>query len=195
MANLSPPPILIIDDEPEILHSLRRLLHGEFDVHTALNGFEALDLLRRKLVHVILCDQRMPDMTGVEFLAQVEDDYPTIRRMMFSGYADIQAVIDAINQGHISRYIRKPWDPDELRVVLHTACQEYNQVLERNTLLTELRGRVAHGLRLSDELLREQYGILNRQGKVEVQDFAQKEQTLLDWLDRVMAFESAPPAD
>ena len=190
MTQSSPHPILIIDDEPEILRSLHRLLHPEFEVYTAPNGAEALDLLRRRLVHVVLCDQRMPDMTGVQFLSQVQTDHPTIRRMMITGYSDIKAAIDAINQGRISRYIRKPWDPDALRAVLHAACREYDQVLERNSLLADLRGRVAHGLSLTEALLRGRYGTLNGQGEREVQDFAQKEQAFLDWLDHVMVSES-----
>src|ERR1043166_2400344 len=103
------PPILVVDDEPEILYSLRGLLRMEFDVHTAESGQEAIEVLRQQPVQVVMTDQRMPGMTGVELMRQVQGEWPEAIRMVFTGYADIKAVIDAINLGHIFRYITKPW--------------------------------------------------------------------------------------
>src|SRR5437016_4340766 len=110
--------ILLVDDEPEILYSLRGLLRKEFDLHTAESGAEALAVLRRQPVHAIMSDQRMPEMTGVEFLRRARAECPQAVRMIFTGYADIKAVIDAVNQAEIYRYLTKPWDPDELIAVL-----------------------------------------------------------------------------
>src|SRR5262245_35557967 len=136
-------PILLVDDEPEILFSLRGLLRKEFDLHTAASGAEALEILRRQPVHIIMTDQRMPEMTGVELLRRARGECPEAIRLIFTGYADIKAVIDAINQGQIYRYLTKPWDPDELREMLHEACVQYERIAERRLLLRDLRDHVA----------------------------------------------------
>src|SRR5262245_32110295 len=131
--------VLLVDDEPEILFSLRGLLRKEFELYTAESGAEALTILRRHPVDVIMTDQRMPEMTGVEFLAQAKGDCPEAIRIVFTGYADIKAVIDAVNQGQIYRYLTKPWDPDELADVLREACDQHDRIAERGRLLVELR--------------------------------------------------------
>ena len=133
------PPILLVDDEPEILFSLRGLLRREFDLHTAQGGAEALEVLRRQPVHVIMSDQRMPEMTGVELLRRARAECPEAIRIIFTGYADIKAVVDAINEGQIYRYLTKPWDPDELVALLHQACDHYQQIAERKQLLRDLK--------------------------------------------------------
>src|SRR5207253_597332 len=124
-------PVLLVDDEPEILFSLRGLLRREFEIHTAASGAEALDVLRQHTVHVLMTDQRMPSMTGVELLRQAREICPEAIRIMFTGYADLRAVVDAVNQGQIYRYLTKPWDPDELETLLHEACAHYERIAER----------------------------------------------------------------
>src|SRR5215468_8350579 len=128
MATATKHPILLVDDEPEILFSLRGLLRKEFELYTAESGQEALEILHQHPVHVIMTDQRMPQMTGVELLRRVQGDFPEAIRIVFTGYADIKAVIDAVNQGQIYRYVTKPWDPDELRDMLHEACEHYERI-------------------------------------------------------------------
>lgn len=132
-------PILLVDDEPEILFSLRGLLRHDFEVHTAPGGVEALAVLRQHPVHVIMTDQRMPGMTGVELLRQARGECPEAVRIVFTGYADIKAVVDAINEGQIYRYLTKPWDPGELAEVLRQACEYYEEAAERKRLLLDLR--------------------------------------------------------
>ena len=132
-------PILLVDDEPEILFSLRGLLRREFELYTAESGAEALTILERQPVHVIMTDQRMPHMSGVELLRRTQGEYPEAIRIVFTGYADIKAVIDAINQGNIYRYLTKPWDPDELVAVLREACAQHDRIAGRRRLLVELR--------------------------------------------------------
>ena len=143
-------PILVVDDEPEILYSLRGLLRREFEVHTAGSADEAMEVLRQQPIHAIMTDQRMPEMTGVELLTEVQSEWPDAIRMVFTGYSDIKAVIDAINQGHIFRYITKPWDPDELKSILRQACEEYDRVVDRKKLLQDLRTYVTQSLVLAD---------------------------------------------
>ena len=139
MAETNKHSILLVDDEPEILFSLRGLLRRDFEIHTAESGSAAIDVLKQHAIHVILTDQRMPDMTGVQLLHRVAGDYPQAIRIVFTGYADIKAVIDAVNEGHIYRYITKPWDPDELLSVLRQACAAYDGLVEHQCLLRDLR--------------------------------------------------------
>lgn len=131
--------ILLVDDEEEILFSLRGLLRTEFELHTAESGAEALEILRRHSIHVIMTDQRMPHMTGVELLRRAKEERPEAVRIVFTGYADIKAVIDAVNQGEIYRYLTKPWDPDELIAVFRQACGYYDRLSKRRLLLCDLR--------------------------------------------------------
>jgi len=136
------PPILVVDDEPEILYSLRGLLRKDFSFHAAQSGYEAFRVLEQQTMHVVMADQRMPGMMGVDFLASLRARYPDIVRLIFTGYADLKAVIDAINRGHVFRYITKPWDPDDLQLVLRQACQHYQQAAQCQRLLNDLQGYV-----------------------------------------------------
>jgi DNA-binding NtrC family response regulator len=152
-------PILLVDDEPEILFSLRGLLRREFELFTADSGAEALELLHRQPVHVIMTDQRMPQMTGVELLRRAQGDCPEAIRIVFTGYADIKAVIDAINQGQIYRYLTKPWDPDELVATLKQACDHYEHIAERRGLLRDLRDHISRCTTIPPD---ESSGLLSR---------------------------------
>jgi DNA-binding NtrC family response regulator len=147
---MSKHPILVVDDETEILFSLRALLRREFEVYTAESGAQALEVLQQHSLHVVMTDQRMPQMTGVELLSRVRSQWPETVRIIFTGYADLKAVIDAINQGEIYRYLTKPWDPDDLCTLLHDACAHYEQTGERQRLLGELRAHLAQGLEGKD---------------------------------------------
>ncbi|GAB5441237.1 MAG: hypothetical protein Fues2KO_15860 [Fuerstiella sp.] len=120
-------PVLIVDDEPDVLFSLKGLLRREFTLHTAESGEEALQILKEHPVHVIMTDQRMPGMSGVELMQQVRESFPEAIRIVFTGYADIKAVVKAINSGGLFRYITKPWDPDELIETLKEAAQRFER--------------------------------------------------------------------
>jgi DNA-binding NtrC family response regulator len=101
-----------------------------------------------------MTDQRMPQMTGVELLQRAKGACPEAVRIVFTGYADIKAVIDAINQGEIFRYLTKPWDPDELLLALRQGCAEYDRVTDRRNLLLDFRDYVKRCRKLpSDEML------------------------------------------
>lgn len=124
--------LLLVDDEPEVLFSLKGLLRREFDLHTAESGQQALDILAEHPIDIIMTDQRMPEMTGVELMRRVKRRWPHAIRIVFTGYADIKAVIEAINRGGLYRYITKPWDPDELIELLHEAAQEHDIIVKRS---------------------------------------------------------------
>ncbi len=131
--------LLVVDDEPDVLESLRHLFHRAYRVLTAEAGGPALEILAREDVHVILSDQRMPGMTGDAFLTRARAARPDAVRMLFTGYADIQAVINAVNEGRIFRYILKPWDPMELEALIRQAVEQYELVAERNRLVVQLQ--------------------------------------------------------
>src|SRR5690349_21746455 len=108
MGNQGKHPILLVDDEPEILFSLVGLLRQEFQLFTATSGLQALEILAQHHVEVIMTDQRMPEMTGVELVTRVKQQYPDIIRIMFTGYADIKAVVQCVNEAGLYRYLTKP---------------------------------------------------------------------------------------
>jgi response regulator RpfG family c-di-GMP phosphodiesterase len=130
--------VLVLDDEPAVLESIQYLLRLDFHVLTASKGEQAIRTVENEDVHVILSDQRMPGMSGDVFLSQARRIKPDAIRMLFTGYADFRAVIDAVNEGHIFRYILKPWDNAELISVIRQAVSYYELVAERKSLLSEL---------------------------------------------------------
>src|SRR5438552_5372104 len=131
--------VLVVDDEPDVVKSVQDLLRFDYKVLGTTRATEGIRLMQQEEVHVVMSDQRMPEMTGVQFLNKVRGEHPEAIRLLFTGYADIKAVIDAINQGNIYRYITKPWDPDELQTVIREACERHDLLAERQRLLTELK--------------------------------------------------------
>ena len=178
-------PVLLVDDEPEILFSLTGLLRREFELHTAESAKQALEILRQHPIHVVMTDQRMPEMTGVELLGRVRTEYPRAIRIVFTGYADIKAVIDAVNDGGLFRYITKPWDPDELIEVLHAAAGAYEAAEERQQLLREMRSHVGQSQQLARLL--EHLPAERRPESSELEQFASRGQSLLERLSRLLA--------
>jgi diguanylate cyclase (GGDEF)-like protein len=130
--------VLVIDDEPLILSSLQRLLRREFDVLSAHSGQEGLELLRTHDIHIIISDQRMPGMTGTEFLGHIHGAYPNPISMLLTRYADIESVIAAINTCQVYRYLVKPWSPDELVAAVREAGQKYTLIDQNRRLNQEL---------------------------------------------------------
>lgn len=141
-------PILIVDDEPDVLFSLKGLLRHDFELYTAESGEEALQILSQHAVHVIMTDQRMPGMTGVELMDQARTQYPAAVRIVFTGYADIKAVVQAINSGGLYRYITKPWDPDDLIETLHRAAERYQEDATRTRFTNDVKSFVTEATEL-----------------------------------------------
>ncbi len=129
------PTILIVDDEVRSLESLQRILFEDFDVKTATNTREAEAILASEWVQVILCDQRMPDVTGVEFLGRVREQWPDVIRMIISGYTDAEDIISALNDAGVYQYIIKPWVPDQLILTIRNAVKLF-QLQHQNELLS-----------------------------------------------------------
>jgi signal transduction histidine kinase len=133
--------LLVVDDEADVVQSVQDLLRLDYRVLGATRAQEGLQLVRDLEVHIVMTDQRMPGMSGVDFLRQVRQEQPDAIRLLFTGYADIKAVIDAINQGNVFRYITKPWDPDELQSIIRQAAEQYDLLVERKRLLVELQAK------------------------------------------------------
>ncbi len=117
--------ILYVDDEQNNLISFKATFRLKYNVLTAISGEEAKKVLAENEVHVIITDQRMPGMTGVEFLESILDEYPRAMRILLTGYADMNAVIDAVNKGKIFHYLSKPWVEEELDETIQRAYGVY----------------------------------------------------------------------
>jgi two-component system response regulator HupR/HoxA len=130
--------ILVVDDEPAILESLELTLGSDYRVHTATSGEEGLDILEREDIALIIADQVMPTLSGVEFLEKAIERNPQAIRMMLTGYADIGSLARAINEGRIYRFIPKPWEPDEVRLNATRALEAYELATENIQLAAAL---------------------------------------------------------
>lgn len=130
--------ILFVDDEEPNLVVFEAVCGDDFPVLTASSGSAALELMEEHEVGVVLTDQRMPGMTGIELLEKVESEHPDAIRLLITAYSDLQAAEDAINRGHVRRYMRKPWEPEVLRAELRDAIDLYNL----NTRVKELEQRL-----------------------------------------------------
>jgi putative two-component system response regulator len=128
--------VLFLDDEQNVLNSLRRLFIRDFDILMSTSGPEALDLLRHNDVSVIVSDNLMPGMKGIEFLQHAKRIAPDSVRIMLTGHGDMQAAVDAINQGEVYKFIAKPWDSNELKATILDSIERY---------------RVIRSLRMADE--------------------------------------------
>jgi signal transduction histidine kinase len=133
--------VLVVDDEPDVVKSVQDLLRLDYEVLGATRAQDGLRIMQETEVHIVMTDQRMPEMTGVEFLRRLRGEHPEAIRLLFTGYADVKAVIDAINQGNVYRYISKPWDPDELQTIIRQAAEHYDLLVERKSLLAELQAK------------------------------------------------------
>ena len=134
--------ILYVDDEQQNLITFKATFRKEYKIFTAQSGKDGLEILRNHPVHLVITDQRMPRMTGVEFLKIISVEYPEIIRIVLTGYSDMEAIIQLINTGQIFRYITKPWDEHELRLTIENARQMYELKQSNKQLLSKLQMKV-----------------------------------------------------
>ncbi|MFZ5861799.1 MAG: ATP-binding protein [Nitrospirota bacterium] len=130
-------PVLYVDDEPYALETLQRQFRREFTILTAPSGAAGLEILSQGEIALVLSDQRMPDMSGTQFLAQVRAQYPDTGRMLLTAYSDLESVVDAINVGNVSRYLTKPYDEREVQMAFRDGIERYLLVKERERLYAE----------------------------------------------------------
>ncbi len=129
---MSPPSkhtVLVVDDEPDVGDSVHDLLRREFRVLRATGAQEGCRLLQEETVHIIMTDQRMPRVTGVELLEAVQAKHPHAIRLLYTGFADVESIIAAINQGHVYQFLKKPWQPEELLEAVRAAAREYDRII------------------------------------------------------------------
>ena len=154
------PSILIVDDEPRSIETLQRILDEHFDVHTANSAKDALKILQQEWIQVVLCDQRMPDVTGIEFCSQIRETWPEVIRMIISGYTDSEDIINAINEGGIYQYISKPWHPDDVILKLKNAVElfDLHRINERLSIELNLQPKtLKEAIEVQRKLLQAHY--------------------------------------
>jgi response regulator RpfG family c-di-GMP phosphodiesterase len=130
--------VLYVDDEQNNLIAFKATFRRTFKVFTALSGEEGLSIVKSEFPEIIITDQRMPNMTGIEFLMHVQEENNASMRILLTGYSDIKAVIDAINKGQVYRYLSKPWNEDEIRTTIESAYEVYRLRKQNAELLNEL---------------------------------------------------------
>jgi CheY-like chemotaxis protein len=138
--NQTRPRILIVDDEEAILETMAFTFEDDYDVLTATSARQALQILAdRSPIAAVITDQRMPEMTGVEFLALVCESHPNTTRIILTGYADGDAMVRAINEGHVYAYVTKPWEPEELKHLVHRAVELHRLRVQNDVLVEDLQ--------------------------------------------------------
>ncbi|MEI6139385.1 MAG: response regulator [Mariniphaga sp.] len=148
--------LLIIDDEVQITQSLQRLFRRKYNVFIANNGKDAYDILLKTDINVIISDQRMPEMTGVQFFTKIKDEFPDAIRLILTAYTDVEEIISAINEGNIFRYIKKPWNPLEIESIVNEAFDKHRLITENNQLIQKLivaKEKAEEGDKLKTEFL------------------------------------------
>jgi len=125
------PTILFVDDEERILRSLKMLFLGKYNIKTTTDANEALEILKNEKVHVVISDQRMPIMMGVDFLRQASQIAPHAMRLLLTGYSDLAAIVGSVNEGEIYRYVNKPWKADELKTLVAEAADIAIRLLDK----------------------------------------------------------------
>lgn len=131
--------ILYVDDELYNLNAFSATFRRDYKIFTAESAEEGRRILQSNEIHILITDQRMPKMTGVEFLASILEEFPHPIRFIVTGYSDIEAVIEAINRGQVYRYVQKPWAEGELRLNLEKAVELYNLRKENRELTQQLQ--------------------------------------------------------
>lgn len=146
--------ILCVDDEKNVLNAIKRLfLDDDYEILTALSGEEGLKILKEVTpIQIVLSDFRMPGMNGVEFLKEVCRQWPDTVRIVISGYADVAAIVSAINEGRVYKFIPKPWNEEDLRVTLSNAVERYHLRKKNRQLADELQKKNIELQRLNEDL-------------------------------------------
>lgn len=163
--------ILLVDDERANLNLLFRTFRRDYDLHMADDGDEALNILAEHKVDMIISDQRMPRMTGIEMLTRSRTILPYAVRIILTAYTDVEDIISSINEGHIYRYIVKPWDPEELRTIVSQSLDHYRLEKENRELVNQLQQSLNDLQTAQQELVhRERLSTLGRVASTVIHD-------------------------
>ena len=134
--------ILYVDDEEQNLISFKAAFRREYKIYTANSAKEGIEIMKKQDIKLIITDQRMPEMTGVQFLKKILPEYPDTIRMVLTGFSDVEAIVEAINSGQVFRYITKPWDENELRMTLDNAKILFELQSQNKSLVRKLKSQV-----------------------------------------------------
>lgn len=142
--------LLLLDDEERIVNSLKAIFRFKYEVYTATNGLDALKVLKmHKDIAVVISDQRMPEMTGVDFLRHAKEISPNTVRILLTGFSDLQAIIGSINDGEVFRFLNKPWSNQEIQSVVEEAVSVFTEVTQAvesseatSTVISELQSKI-----------------------------------------------------
>ncbi|MFC1609765.1 response regulator, partial [Myxococcota bacterium] len=146
------PRALVVDDETESLDLLERILHKSYDVHKADSPIDAIDLLAKHEYAVIISDQRMPEMSGAELLAEARERAPEAIRIVVTGYSEMESAVDAINHGSVSGFVLKPFDQQEIETAIAQAAMMRNRTVRRSELMAQMKERADQLDRANQEL-------------------------------------------
>lgn len=144
------PNVLVVDDDEHNLKNFVATFRRNAKVHTASNAEEAMEVLAKENIHVLISDQRMPGINGDELLIKVRDKYPLVRRVIVTAYSDIEALISAVNEGGVMGYIAKPWKVEEVWAMIHLAYLGYlkeSKTAERIEKLESMNQKLEFALR------------------------------------------------
>jgi DNA-binding NtrC family response regulator len=134
--------VVIVDDEPNVLNALGRLLRGEnYTLSTTTNPTDVVDLVRRTPVSLIISDYEMPELNGIELLKTVKAISPETIRIILTGKADMQATVQAINEGEVFRFITKPWDDEDLKITVRHALMQYDLWIDNRQLVRTVQAQ------------------------------------------------------
>lgn len=131
--------ILYVDDEKYNLTAFKAAFRRDYKIFLAETAEEGIEILRENEIELVITDQRMPEVTGVEFLKKIVPDYPNVIRMILTGFSDVEDIISAINDGGVYRYITKPWDKDDLKITIDRALESYELARENRRLIHDLQ--------------------------------------------------------
>lgn len=137
--------VLYVDDEPKNLSSFKSVFRRHYEVYLANSAEEGIDIMEQTPIQLVITDQRMPKVTGVEFLEKINEKFPDVTRILLTGYSDLDAIIDAINKGKIFKYIAKPWKAEELKETIDVAL-ELSHLKMQNKILIENLQKTNHEL-------------------------------------------------
>lgn len=152
--------LLFVDDEAGVISALKRIFIDEnYSILTATSGPEALSLMDKGKVHLVISDHRMPGMTGAQLLKEIKQKWPETIRIMLTGYADVQSIMGAVNEGAVYKFITKPWNDEDLRLTVSLALQQYI-LIQENKQLKELTKKQQHKIKSYSSLFDEDRGVL-----------------------------------
>jgi len=152
--------LLFVDDEPGVLKALRRIFMDEnYEILTASSGSEAIGIMESEKIHLVISDHRMPGMTGAQLLKTVKERWPDTIRIMLTGYADVQSIMGAVNEGAVYKFITKPWNDEDLRLTVSLALQQY-MLIQENRRLKELTRTQEKKIKGYYNLLNENRGVM-----------------------------------